>query len=157
MDNKKILIAGLGLIGGSYAMGLTKKGYKVYGYNRNIDAVNFEKDNKIIVDGSNEFSKDFVSQFDYIVFSLYPKVFIEFIKNYKSFYKKGAIITDVTGVKESIVNLIQNELGKDVEFIPAHPMAGKEVYGIENADDNIFKNALISLSCTNYCQTKKLA
>ena len=138
---KKILIVGLGLIGGSYAKGLTKNGYEVYGYNRNIDAVNYAIKNKIIVDGTNDFNKEFVSQFDRIIFSLYPNIFKEYIDNYGGFLKDGAIISDVTGVKESIVNYIQEKLGDRVEFIPAHPMAGKEVYGIENSDEKIFEHA----------------
>lgn len=137
----KILIVGLGLIGGSYAKGLTKKGYKVYGYNRNIDAINYAKENGIIVDGTNEYSKDFIEKFDRIIFSLYPKIFKEYIEKYGSYIKDGAIISDVTGVKESIVTDIQNILGDRVEFIAAHPMAGKEVYGIENSDEKIFENA----------------
>lgn len=137
----KILIVGLGLIGGSYAKGLTKKGYKVYAYNRNKSAIDFAKEKGFIVDGSNEFSKDFVGQFDRIIFSIYPKIFKEYIKNYGDYIKDGAIISDVTGVKESIVNYIQDILGDRVEFIPAHPMAGKEVYGVENSDEKIFENA----------------
>lgn len=137
----KILIVGLGLIGGSYAKGLTKKGYKVYGYNRNIDAINYAKENGIIVDGTNEYSKDFIGKFDRIIFSLYPKIFKEYIEKYGDYIKDGAIISDVTGVKESIVTDIQNILGDRVEFIAAHPMAGKEVYGIENSDEKIFENA----------------
>ena len=137
----KILIVGLGLIGGSYAKGLTKKGYKVYGYNRNIDAIDYAKENRIIVDGTNEYSKDFIGSFDRIIFSLYPKIFKEYIEKFGDYIKDGAIISDVTGVKESIVTDIQNKLGNRVEFIAAHPMAGKEVYGIENSDEKIFENA----------------
>ena len=137
----KILIVGLGLIGGSYAKGLTKKGYKVYGYNRNIDAIDYAKENGIIVDGTNEYSKDFIGKFDRIIFSLYPKIFKEYIEKYGDYIKDSAIISDVTGVKESIVTDIQNILGDKVEFIAAHPMAGKEVYGIKNADEKIFENA----------------
>ena len=140
-DNNKILIVGLGLIGGSYALGLSKAGKIVYGYNRSMEAVNYAIKNNIIVDGSNQFTKEFVGQFDRIIFSLYPQIFKEFIDKYSSYIKNGAIISDVTGVKESIVNYIQNKLGDRVEFIPAHPMAGKEVYGIENADEKIFYNA----------------
>ena len=47
----------------------------------------------------------------------------------------------MTGVKSCIVYEIQEFLRKDVEFIAAHPMAGKEVYGVENADDRIFRKA----------------
>ncbi|MBQ9992351.1 MAG: prephenate dehydrogenase, partial [Firmicutes bacterium] len=56
-------------------------------------------------------------------------------------FKQGAFITDVTGVKGSVVYEIQSMLPEGVEFISAHPMAGKEVYGVENSDDGIFRNA----------------
>ena len=141
MQNKKILIVGLGLIGGSYAKGLTKNNYEVYAYNRTANAITYAKEHNIIKDGTSEMTKDFISQFDRIVFSLYPKIFMEYIKNYGSYIKDNAIITDVTGVKTSIVKDIQDMLGDRVEFIPAHPMAGKEVYGVENADEKIFENA----------------
>ena len=48
---------------------------------------------------------------------------------------------DVTGVKRSIVYDIQAMLKEGIEFIGAHPMAGKEVYGVENSDKRIFMNA----------------
>lgn len=153
----KILIVGLGLIGGSYAKGLTKMGYNVYGYNRNKDAIDYAKKNKIIIDGSSEFTEDFIGEFDRIIFSLYPKVFKEYIEKYGSFIKKGAIISDVTGVKESIVTDIQNILGDRVEFIPAHPMAGKEVYGVENADEKIFENANYIITPTKKNTDKGIA
>lgn len=140
MDNK-ILIIGLGLIGGSYAKALTKNGYKVYAYNRNIDAINFAKNNGIIADGTNELTKEFLSQFDRIIFSIYPMIFKEYIDKYGNYIKDGAIISDVTGVKCAIVDYIQDKLSPRVEFIPAHPMAGKEVTGVENADEKIFSGA----------------
>ena len=51
------------------------------------------------------------------------------------------MITDVTGVKGSIVYDIQKMLRPDVEYIAAHPMAGREVYGVENSDERIFHDA----------------
>ena len=51
------------------------------------------------------------------------------------------MLTDVTGVKSCIVYAIQDMLRPDVEFIAAHPMAGREVYGVENSDDRIFRDA----------------
>ena len=153
----KILIVGLGLIGGSYAKGLSKKGVKVYAYNRSKDAIDYAKKNNIIIDGTSRYDKDFISQFDRIIFSLYPKIFKEYIHNYKDYFKDGTIISDVTGVKETIVNDIQKELGSNVEFIPAHPMAGKEVYGIENSDEKIFKNANYIITPTDRNTDKGIA
>jgi prephenate dehydrogenase len=82
-----------------------------------------------------------VSEFDVIVFALYPKIFIEWIEKYQDCIKDGALLTDVTGVKQSVVYRVQDILRDGVEFIGAHPMAGKEVYGVENSDKHIFENA----------------
>ena len=153
----KVLIMGLGLIGGSYAKGFTKNGIEVYAYNRSAASINYAKENKIIVDGTSELSADFISKFDRIVFSLYPKIFLEFIDKHSDYIKDGAIITDVTGVKESIVSLVQNKLGTRVEFIPAHPMAGKEVTGAQNADEKIFENANYIITPTEKNTDKGMA
>ena len=152
--SKKILIIGLGLIGGSYAKGLMKKGYEVYGIARRDEVLDYAKKNKIIVDGKIDFDESYIKSFDRIIFALYPKKFLEFVKKYNNYFLENTIITDVTGIKGNIVYEIQNELREDVEFIPAHPMAGKEKLGIENADEKIFKNANYIITATEK-NTKK--
>ena len=139
--NLNILIVGLGLIGGSYAMGLHRKGYKVSAIDVNENSVKYAIDNQIIDYGSTEIDEKLVSSADLIIFALYPHVFLDWIKNNQHLFKSGAVITDVTGVKSCIVYEIQSNLRVDLEFISAHPMAGKEVYGVENADDSIFSDA----------------
>jgi prephenate dehydrogenase len=76
-----------------------------------------------------------------VVFALYPQLLIPWLEENQKYFKPGAVLTDVTGVKCCVVYDIQNMLRGDVEFIGAHPMAGREVYGIENSDETIFKNA----------------
>lgn len=139
--NKKILIVGLGLMGGSYAKSLSKKGFDVTAITKNQSSIDYAVNEKIITRGYSYIDENTIAQADIVIFALYPKVFIDWIKNYQHLFKPGAIITDVTGVKECIVYDIQNILRKDVEFIAAHPMAGREVYGVENADDRIFYGA----------------
>lgn len=137
----KILIVGLGVIGGSYAKGFTKKGYKVSAITKNEKDIDYAIKHHIIEEGTTQVNKDFVNQFDLIIFALYPKVLIEWISLYKDYFKENTILTDVTGVKSKIVYKIQEMLPEQVEFIGAHPMAGKEVYGIENSDENLFNSA----------------
>lgn len=139
--DSKILIVGLGLIGGSYAQALTDKGYYVGAVARRKETIDYALDKGLIASGVTEVTKEYISQFDVIVFALYPKVFIEWIDKYQSYIKDGALLTDVTGVKRSVVYDVQSMLKDSIEFIGAHPMAGKEVYGVENSDKAIFKNA----------------
>ena len=147
--NANILIVGLGLLGGSYAKALTKKGYKVHAIDKNEDSIEYAKNEKIIVSGTTKEDKDLIKTADLVVFALYPHVFLEWAQRNKNNFKDGAILTDVTGVKESVVYKIQDLLPDNVEFISAHPMAGRELSGVRNADPKIFKNANYIVVPTN--------
>lgn len=140
-NSKKILIIGLGLIGGSYGMALKKRGYSVSAITLNQSDIDYAVKNKIIDKGSTEVDKNLLDEADIIVFALYPHTFIQWIKTYGNLIKKGTVITDVTGVKGCVVNEVQALLPDGVEFIAAHPMAGREKSGVENSDDSVFHNA----------------
>lgn len=141
ISKSNILIVGLGLMGGSYAKGLKRLGYTVNAIDKNPDSIDYAISEGIIDKGSVNPDKELIECADAIIFALYPTVFKEWIKENQSFFKPGALITDVTGVKSCIVYDIQNILRDDVEYIAAHPMAGREVYGVRNSDDSIFRNA----------------
>ncbi len=137
----KILIIGLGLIGGSYAIGLKNKGYEVGAIDISKKTIDYALEKGIISSGQTTISKQYVSQFDLIIFAVYPKVITTWLKDYQNYIKKGAIITDVTGVKCSVIKDVQNVLRSDLEFVGAHPMAGRENSGIKHATDKIFEGA----------------
>lgn len=136
-----ILIVGLGLMGGSYARALTKKGYKVYAITNESASLNYALKEKIILGGADHVDHVLVKKANLIVFALYPHVFLSWIREHGHLLSPGTLITDVTGVKSSVVYAVQDMLPPQVEFIAAHPMAGREKYGVENSDDGIFQNA----------------
>ena len=138
---KRVLIVGLGLIGGSYAKALTKKGYHVSAITRSPETIAYALEHGIIAEGSADIDERIIGQADIVVFALYPQVFIDWLREHQQLLKPGAILTDVTGVKCSVVYEVQGLLRPDAEFIAAHPMAGREVYGIENSDETIFEKA----------------
>ena len=139
--DKNILIVGLGLIGGSYAKALTKKGYHVSAITRSVSTIQYALEQGIVAEGTSEIDPVMIGAADIVVLALYPKVLIPWLQQNQQYLRPGAVLTDVTGVKCCVVYDIQSMLRSDVEFIGAHPMAGREVYGIENSDDAIFKNA----------------
>ena len=141
ISDSRILIVGLGLIGGSYAKALKRLGFHVTAIEKRQSAVEYALENHIVDDAYTTVEPDVVDSADAVIFALYPEVFRQWIADYQQFFKEGAMITDVTGVKSCIVYDIQNMLRDDVEFIASHPMAGREVYGVENADDSIFRGA----------------
>ena len=139
--NTKFLIVGLGLLGGSYARGLTEKGYYVEAITKEQKDIEFALEHEMIKKGTTEVNEEMIRNADIIIFALYPTTFTKWVETYGELIKPGTLITDVTGVKGCIVEKIQNMLPPLVEFISAHPMAGREVYGIENSDESIFYGA----------------
>ena len=139
--SKKILIVGLGLLGGSYAKVLKRFGFHISAITKEQSSIDYALNEGMIDEGSIELDEKMIGEADLVIFSLYPHIFVEWIEKNQGLLKSGAIITDVTGVKGSIVYKIQDMLRPDVEFIAAHPMAGREVSGVENSTDKMFAGA----------------
>ena len=136
-----ILIVGLGVIGGSYARALSRNGYHVRCITKEQKDIDYALSLGMIEEGSTEVTKETVEWADIVVFALYPHIFVEWIKEYQHLFRSGTLITDVTGVKSRIVDEVQTLLRADVEFIAAHPMAGRESSGVEYSDDRVFIGA----------------
>ncbi|ACD51992.1 prephenate dehydrogenase [Clostridium botulinum] len=145
----RVVIVGLGVIGGSFAMALKDADYKdVYGIDNNKETLlKAEKLNLIkrgYTDG-NEILKDA----DLIIISIYPKLVKDFIKNNIDNFKDGAVITDATGIKKLFINDIVNILPSNIDFVFGHPMAGREKKGIDFASSDVFKGANYILTPTS--------
>ena len=137
----KIVIVGLGVIGGSYAMALKKAGYEdVYGVDTNMETLEKAKRNGLIKEGSTS-GKNFFKEADLTIISIYPKTIVGFIEKNRNNFKKNSIITDATGIKKMVVDKIISVIPDDVDFIPSHPMAGREKKGIDFATDKVFQGA----------------
>lgn len=139
--NTKILIIGLGVIGGSYAKALTDAGFQVKCITKNESDIKYATERNMIVYGTCEVEPKLIAESELIIFALYPATFIEWIEKYQHLFTKGTLITDVTGVKGNVVDRVQSILREDVEYIPAHPMAGRESSGVEYADPAVFRGA----------------
>ena len=139
--SKKILIVGLGLLGGSYARVLKRFGFHISAITLDQSSIDYAIKENIIDVGTTEIDERIIGEADLVIFALYPHVFVEWIEKNQGLLKSGALITDVTGVKGSIVYKIQDMLRTDVEFVAAHPMAGREVSGVENSTDKLFIGA----------------
>lgn len=157
-NSTKFVIIGLGLIGGSYAKALAKKGYTVYAVDISDITIKFAKEQGIISDGATSaeeaVKKGFLQDADMAIFALYPTAMLNWLQNHQQHFKSGIIITDVSGVKTNIVDKAQAMLRNDLEFVGSHPMAGKESSGIINSDDSIFHvaNFIITPTPTNTVQ-----
>lgn len=139
--DKKILIVGLGLLGGSYARALKRLGFYISAITKEESSIDYALREGIINEGSTKLDPGIIGSADLVIFALYPHIFVQWIEDNQELLKSGALLTDVTGVKGSIVYKIQDMLRDDVEFIAAHPMAGRELSGVENSTDTIFAGA----------------
>ena len=152
----RIVIVGLGVIGGGYAMALKEAGYEeVYGIDKNVDTLRKAKSLGIIKEGYED-EKEIIKGADLIVLAVYPNLVKSFIINNKDSFKDGTIITDVTGIKQLFINEIINILPENVDFVFAHPMAGREKKGIDYATNQVFKGANFLITVTDKNKDKNV-
>jgi prephenate dehydrogenase len=145
----KIGIVGLGLIGGSYAKSLKKYGYEIYGIDINQESLDYALKHNIIDVGDTEPS-NILKDIDVVFICLYPEDAIKFVhKNIRSF-KRGAIISDVVGIKRKIIDALDIYKDDDLEFVFAHPIAGKAKSGVKHSDEAIFQGANFVITPTKW-------
>ena len=133
----KICVVGLGLMGGSISLALKRAGRQVYGYDSSAKVLQYALANKII-DGMIDGAAEDFSDCDVVFVALPPQATLDFIL--KTRFKEDGVVCDICGVKKFIEDGVYSRR-KDVKYIGAHPMAGKEVSGVENACANLFDNA----------------
>lgn len=136
-----VAIVGLGLIGGSYARGLRRLGVD------HIIAV--DPDEKALQQAKQEGMVDDIytagtealKQADLVIFCTVADVMIRFLAENKAFFTPGTILTDVAGIKGDTATAIAALLPEGVDFVPGHPMAGREGRGYAMASADIFNGA----------------
>lgn len=149
----KILIVGLGLIGGSYASGLSKKNHTVYGVDVDQNSISYALEKGYICAGSTN-AQDFIANADVIILGIYPQEIKNFIIAYNHLFKKEQVITDVCGVKSSFVADVTKIC--NATYISHHPMAGREKKGIAYANDEIFRGMNFLICPLDIEQTKAI-
>lgn len=141
IKDKNILIIGLGVVGGSYAMALSGAGYKnVYAVNRSESSVKKALEMGIIKGGSTN-AEDFAGSADIAVIAVYPTGAEECARNLGRLMKKGSLVTDVLGIKRYYSQKISAVLPDYIDYVPAHPMAGREKRGLDYASADVLKGA----------------
>ncbi len=133
MHIMKICVAGTGIIGGSICMALKRAGYSVAGWNRSAEPLMYAVTSGIIDEVAESFSL-----FDVVFVALPPEAAVEFINS--NVFKDNAIVSDICGVKGYIEKEVY-KVPRNFRYVGCHPMAGKEVSGIENACADLFDEA----------------
>ncbi|MGN0143493.1 MAG: prephenate dehydrogenase [Clostridium sp.] len=137
----KIVVVGLGVIGGSFIMALKKAGFDdVYGIDINKESLKKAEKSGLIKKGFIS-GEGIIQDADLIIISLYPRLVKNFILENKDNFKDGAVITDATGIKKLFIEDVLNILPSNVDFVFGHPMAGREKKGIDFASAEVFTGA----------------
>lgn len=137
----RIVVVGLGVIGGSFTMALKEAGYNdVYGIDINEESLEKAKKLGLIKEGFKN-GDEIIKSADFIIISLYPRLVKKFIVDNRENFKDGAVITDATGIKKMFIEDIVNILPDNIDFVFGHPMAGREKKGIDFASNTVFKGA----------------
>ncbi|WP_127470876.1 prephenate dehydrogenase [Thiomicrorhabdus aquaedulcis] len=146
----KITIIGVGLIGGSFALGLKKLGLidEIVGYGHNADNLQLAVDLNVIDSFSTDI-KTAVENSDLIMLSVPLGVMQTVLRDMQPFLKADAIITDAGSAKMSVVEAVQAVFGElPSTFVPGHPIAGKEQSGVAAACEDLFKAHRVILTPT---------
>ncbi len=137
----KIVVVGLGVIGGSFTMALKRAGFNdVYGIDINEESLKKAEEQGLIKEGFTS-GEQIVKDADLIIISLYPRLVKQFILDNKNNFKDGAVITDATGIKKLFIEDVVNILPSNIDFVFGHPMAGREKKGIDFASADVFNGA----------------
>ncbi len=145
---KRVVIVGVGLIGGSLALALRKKGFAgtICGVD-NDDVLNKAQSRHVL---DEYFSRDrlveAVTDADVIFLCTPILEILNLIREIGPHVKPKALITDVGSTKRKIVEIAGIYLPPGVDFIGGHPMAGSETKGVEAADPFLFQNTVYVLT-----------
>ena len=153
----KLLIVGCGLIGSSILKKVCKKkiAKKIFVFEKSKKNQRILKRFKLKFELIKKMDKK-ISECDFIVIcaplSEYKKIFLACNK----YSKKNILITDVGSAKRDTITKINRIKRKDINWISSHPIAGSEVSGPLNGNENLFVNKWSVIIKQKKSQTKEM-
>ncbi len=134
---------GLGLMGGALAIALKKESIigpegRIFAYDLDGAVLQQAEESGVIHKGFDSPSP-MLTQCDVVFICLNPKAEIEFMEKHMHDFLPEALITDISGVKQKTIENIEAILRDDLDFIPGHPMAGREKGGFAEASKVSFR------------------
>ena len=143
---KRVAIIGLGLMGGSIAKGLKKRGAPcvISGVARKESTLKAAVESGCF-DIVTSRCADAVKDADLAVVCVDIDNTVSCAQECASFMPSGACLTDVASVKTPIIRGVKKtlkQIGKKIHFISSHPMAGSEKSGFDAAEENLYEQAV---------------
>jgi prephenate dehydrogenase len=158
MDTVLVTIIGLGLIGGSIGLALRqgkKPGWKIVGYSRRQETIAKALSLGAIERGETNL-KDAVKQADFVIIATPVLTVKEIFSDIAPHLPSACIVTDTASTKVQVMKWAEEILPPTVDFIGGHPMAGRETYGIQAAQAELFRGCTYCLTSTEEASPKSL-
>lgn len=148
-----VVIAGVGLIGGSIGLGVRQRflAHKVIGYDPNPAALEAARGMGVI-DEAHLRAGDWLEAADLLILASPARTLVDSAKQLRSHVRPDTVITDVGGFKGDIVQALSG-----FRYVGGHPMAGSERVGVQNADAALLENAVWVLTPNEHTDPAALA
>lgn len=139
LQDSKIAIVGLGLMGGSLALALKGKCAALYGIDSDRATLQLALD-KGIVDEADIAPARLLSQADLVILATPVPAIVHFIQKLPALVQNSCILFDLGSTKKEIIQAMSG-LPQNFDPIGGHPICGKENLGLENADATLYQAA----------------
>ncbi|HLK22402.1 MAG TPA: prephenate dehydrogenase [Bryobacteraceae bacterium] len=143
MAIRQITIIGTGLIGGSLGLALRKAKFagRIVGCDR--EATLEKARGRGAIDEGTANPGDAVRGSQVVVLATPVLAIVDLIERVAPVLPANALLTDVGSTKATVVEHAEKAFGKNARqrFLAGHPMAGKEMSGVDYADAGLFQNA----------------
>jgi len=154
---KKLVIHGVGLLGGSVGLAVRKAGIaeRVIGLGRSTERLERAKTLEAIDELSID-PEQALGQADALLLAVPPREIRRTFRIFGPLLNPGTFVTDVGSVKHRLVNEAESALPEGIQFIGSHPMAGSENSGVEHATGDFFTGSTSILTPTFHTKQEAL-
>lgn len=147
---ERIVIVGVGLIGGSFALGLKKAGYRgqIAGIGRSLASLQRAQQLGVIDQiVSDQQMADTVRHADFILIAAPVAQTAAILQSLLPSLSTQTVISDAGSTKSDVVAAARAVLGDRInQFVPAHPIAGRELNGPEAALADLYVGKKVVLT-----------
>ncbi|NPB07833.1 MAG: prephenate dehydrogenase/arogenate dehydrogenase family protein [Aquificae bacterium] len=152
----RVLIVGVGFMGGSFALALRQAGFKgkILGYDINPQSIEKALSLGVIDEGSTVLSEFSSCPPDFVILSSPVRTFKKIALQLRDLLPEDSTVTDQGSVKGSIVYELEEILGS--RFVGGHPIAGTEKSGVEHSFPDLYRGKKVILTPTERTDKKRL-
>jgi len=153
-----VTVIGLGLIGGSIGLALrqgNKPGWEIVGYSRSKETIANALSSGAIERSATDL-ENAVKQADFVIIATPVLTLREIFSKIAPHLPSGCTVTDTASTKIQVMKWAEEILPPEVDFIGGHPMAGKESYGIQAAEAELFRGCTYCLTLSEKASPKSI-